>query len=80
MKARYYLYGQAFSFGQCVNVTAVGQFTLFETELDDGRTIQLAVHDDGVVRLTCWGNFPLKVGNMEQASFAALITPQSPAR
>ncbi len=50
----------------------------FEAELDDHRTVQMVVYDDGTVLVRGWGNAPQLVGNMTQVSFEARVSPQDP--
>lgn len=52
---------------------------VLEVQLQDGRTVQLSVGDDGLVNLRAWGNVPAKVVNGDQAgaSFKLAFEPQT---
>ncbi len=46
---------------------------VLEVELEDGRTVQLAVSGDGEIFLRAWGNMPQKLGNMNRTGFSAHV-------
>ena len=53
-------------------------YAIFEAELDDGRTVQLSVHNNGRVFLRGWGNIPKLVGNSNTLELTAVLAPEPP--
>lgn len=51
---------------------------ILEVRLDDGRTVQLCVNNDGGVNLRGWGNVPGKVGNSTRLDFSAYLPHEDP--
>lgn len=51
---------------------------IVEVEMNDGRTIQLCVDEDGEVNLRGWGNIPGKVGNWSRMNFTAQLLSEVP--
>lgn len=50
---------------------------IVEVVLDDDRTVQLSVQNDGSVFLRGWGNVPAKVGNWNRLNLAAKIEKEA---
>jgi len=72
MKAFAYIHGKPL---QLQGVSNPGSIVL-EVRLDDDRTVQLVVRDDGEIQVRGWGNIPILVGNGNQVEFACRLTPE----
>ena len=51
---------------------------ILEVELEDGRTVQFCVNEDGHVEVRGWGNIAAKLGNMNSLQFNANLAFEEP--
>jgi hypothetical protein len=72
MLARAYVHGKALPL---LGVRNPGSVVL-EVELDDGRTVQMAVEDNGRIFLRGWGNTPALLGNANAVEFRCQLAPE----
>lgn len=56
-----------------VNTHANGANAVIEVELNDGRTVQLYINEEGDFCIRGWGNVPAKIGNMNRITLACHI-------
>lgn len=72
MKTRAYVMGRPVPIEGINNPGSV----ILEVEMEDGRTVQLAVYRTGQIDLRAWGNIAAKVGNMAQVDMHCTVVPQ----